>query len=73
MVPKDATDFVNYDSGATGKVNPMEKGKKVDAPVVPDVVPPTAPTSPPQPASPAPAPEPVEVPKPAPVPEPSHP
>ncbi len=32
MQPKDATDFIKYDEQSSGKVNPMEKGKKPDAP-----------------------------------------
>lgn len=32
MQPKDATDFIKYDEQSSGKVNPMDKGKKPEAP-----------------------------------------
>jgi hypothetical protein len=54
MAPKDATDFIKYDEGSSGKSNPMEKGKKPEAPAAPDTAP--APNPTPAPASePAPA------------------
>jgi hypothetical protein len=56
MVPKDAADFLKYDEGSSGKPNPMEKGKKEDAPApapspAPDAKPAAVPEGAPAPAA----------------------
>ncbi len=62
MAPKDATDFLRFDETSSGKTNPMEKGKKEEAPA-PSPAPAPTPNS-----APTPAPEPLPIPTPAPAP-----